>query len=1102
MTGINRRKFIQYSTSTTIVGLGATGVVTADDEDEDEDLNFSEVDDLGNPIDGDTTTFAGPSTALEVNSEDSFNPTDPPNATIEASQFEWISVEPDELGDDTTALRLSDDGGVNFNFLYETDGDLTVDVIWRHHSGGSLAYLFNDLDSTRLGFRAFTNGIAGNGLFFRNPFGGSDIFVSDNFQDGQWYQIRIVLDADENTYSVFINGEKIAQEFYDGGGFETSENFRIMGRKSGGSTLIDYRFYAWANKAILPGDAERVDSELLQLELEEGEGDSIENGSDAEVESVTEPPTGVRPHEPVQLSVTVTGQNVTPEDVLVSATSTVTAADGIDWIGSHDFDASTEITETGPEALDIDIEFPSIEAVPEEIPGAGVCYESSVTVEVNGEPILSEEWNTYTFEQVDTVATVPAHSKNNQPNETGAQLYSNLRDTAEFVCEWYASSLGSAGGHGFDFQFVTRDAPDGWIELEKARSTYLPGGGIAIDFVEDALDAAASEFDVDFSSYTTAFVVGPDRLGNPYYRGDALPSGFTIPVGGYEIEVSSDVINEAMPISAYETPTGRTDVAYDSAGGGAWRHELGHSLGNGNRIGLPDLYKIDPDMGLVTNWGDVKGWGMMGEGSERPFMSYCRMLGGDFIDRGKWLEQDPSTHFFDDTGISLTPLTEQQLGDDAAFLTSVYGEVAISVSSPSLSDPNPVEFSTANFQLQTYILEARKSGTSPIRDPRTNDRVDLSPSDNDGVALYKFGYIRVDGEVEAERILDGEIPVSVDKITPLALDFVPPRARNSDEPTLSNDRGSGHDTYEEPDNALEFEQEQSVSTGEPEVLVKRDPETLVGEGTGYVERFITELIDFLGDLEDDLLPAGDGTSLPGVDVLVETPDDRRAGVDPETGEIYEEIDGASVTGTDRRRVVSVPGDLDIDVTISTRRLRESLEAHSIELPEEIPYRREYVVDKDLSIREENGLPMLDGRTRQIVDTDSVDETERGIVTGTVEVAPERLQTRSNGKFVTAYLEFDEPIDHGSIIVETVALDGIQAVHDDQYGFVENPVIERDGETVVMVKFDRQAVIEAFDVGEHEVVVQGLVNDTTVRATGNLEIFEAGGGNAGGAPPGR
>ncbi|RQH01910.1 hypothetical protein EA472_06285 [Natrarchaeobius oligotrophus] len=174
-------------------------------------------------------------------------------------------------------MRLSDDGGVNFNFRYETTGDLTVDIIWRHDSGGELAYLFNDQDSIQTGFRAFTNGIAGNGLFFRNPFGGNDIFVDEDFQDGNWYQIRIVLDADQNTYTVYIDGEAVGESYYDASGFVTSDDFRIMGRKTGSSTLVDYRYFAWANNVILPDEADRIDSSLLRLDLEEGEGEQITN---------------------------------------------------------------------------------------------------------------------------------------------------------------------------------------------------------------------------------------------------------------------------------------------------------------------------------------------------------------------------------------------------------------------------------------------------------------------------------------------------------------------------------------------------------------------------------------------------------------------------------------------------------------------------------------------------------------------------------------------------------------------------------------------------------------------------------------------------------
>lgn len=278
----NRRDVLRYGSGITVTTLGATTHVSAE-----EDHDYDEVDDLGNPLENDTddgaTIFSIGLGQKETNifstrsEQKEINPDDPPNATIKASQYEWIPLDQEEFERDSFALRLSDDGGVDKSFRYETDGDLTVDTVWRHDSGSGLAYLFNDQDSIQTGFRAFTNGIAGNGLFFRNVFGGNDIFVNQNFQDGDWYRIRIVLNAEENTYTVFINGEEVAQTFYNGSGFVTSDQFRVMGRVTGSSTLIDYRYYAWANQPILPGEADRIDSELLQYQLNEGDGTGIGN---------------------------------------------------------------------------------------------------------------------------------------------------------------------------------------------------------------------------------------------------------------------------------------------------------------------------------------------------------------------------------------------------------------------------------------------------------------------------------------------------------------------------------------------------------------------------------------------------------------------------------------------------------------------------------------------------------------------------------------------------------------------------------------------------------------------------------------------------------
>jgi len=209
------------------------------------------------------------------------NENDNPDGVI-VGDHEWNDEGATTNEHETTAsLRLEDDGGVDTNFLFEVEDDLTVDFHWRHEagqggSGADLAYLFNDQDSTTTGFRGFTNGIAGEGLFFRNTFGGDDIAVGGqlgdgrSFHDDQWYQIRIVLDSAENTYTVYINDgdgwEEEGVSYYDGSGFEISPEFRVMGRETGGTTEVSYDRHVWKEDAVHPPD-EVESSDLILYPL-------------------------------------------------------------------------------------------------------------------------------------------------------------------------------------------------------------------------------------------------------------------------------------------------------------------------------------------------------------------------------------------------------------------------------------------------------------------------------------------------------------------------------------------------------------------------------------------------------------------------------------------------------------------------------------------------------------------------------------------------------------------------------------------------------------------------------------------------------------------
>lgn len=176
-----------------------------------------------------------------------------------------------------------------------------------------------------------------------------------------------------------------------------------------------------------------------------------------------------------------------------------------------------------------------------------------------------------------------------------------------------------------------------------------------------------------------------------------------------------------------------------------------------------------------------------------------------------------------------------------------------------------------------------------------------------------------------------------------------------------------------------------------------------------------------------------------------------------------------------------------------------LEEYGLEPPEHVPYRREVVVDQDPTIRDD-GIPFIEGRTRQTVETTTAEEFETAVLTGTdVDLSPDRLNAKSGGNFVTAEITFDTDVDPKTLVVDSVLLDQAPAVSDEQYGFVRNPVVEDRDAPTVQVKFDRQAVIDALESGEQDVVVTGVVDGVSFQADTSVELFSPGNG---GGPRGR
>ncbi len=84
------------------------------------------------------------------------------------------------------------------------------------------------------------------------------------------------------------------------------------------------------------------------------------------------------------------------------------------------------------------------------------------------------------------------------------------------------------------------------------------------------------------------------------------------------------------------------------------------------------------------------------------------------------------------------------------------------------------------------------------------------------------------------------------------------------------------------------------------------------------------------------------------------------------------------------------------------------------------------------------------------------------VTATIDIDPDRLNLKSNGEFITVYIELPEGYDVADINLFTVQLDGIPAITHEQYGFVTDPdsyLTDHDGDGILerMVKFDRATV---------------------------------------------
>jgi hypothetical protein len=835
-----------------------------------------------------------------------------------------------------------------------------------------------------------------------------------------------------------------------------------------------------------PGRTELDTSEPATLRLEGVEDEP------ATVTEVTLPPTAVETGEEPTFALTVDPGSHSPDDVTVEAVAELSRRG--DHVGST---AASTTTESDDGLVRIEGSVPSasfFSSKPE-----GVAFDTAIEVLADGEAVETLDARTFAFQEVDRVAAVVARASDTQPSLTDDDLFAYLREKAEFVNESYASGLGSMGAKGFDIEYVNRSHADpdvldaGWVPLSGEFDDYhqpdTNGNGYygdedpgdnSVQFVTDALERAADDLGVDFSTYDTALVTnGPDQnrsvweLSKSFWAGEPLPT-IELPIVNVEINLA-----DYVGMSPFETPTGTIDALYGPIRVDTWRHELGHSLGQGLKVGFPDLYEPI----TFQNFGNVGNWGLMGGRDGKVITAFCRMLGSNFADlSNRWLDWDVRGHVVEDVDVSVSSLTDAEVGDDYPVVASAYAYVSVEWDgwTPSHEvDP----------QLGVFMLEGRPGGDSSIDDPGGNP-IPLSPdpTDEDGVELYRYNGLEVHGDLADLRdilddILNRRVPdLGIEDAELIDIEFLP--SGHDDEVTL----GTVGDTYVDDRAATEFELTEDLGGDGATVTLHRDVGAL---GNAY--KIVVRL---LGDLEDVVEENTSGTHehpLPTLDVLAVTPDGRRVGTDPETGEVVNEIEGARVVTTPSEQRVIVPQGVETTATVSAERLKAALRERGLEPPAEFEYEREVLVDTDVTVEERDGVAFLDGRTA-FRSTGTAGSDAPALLSAEPEVEPERVNAKSGGEFVTAHVGLPADVDPSAFVVESVALAGVPAVSDEQYGFVKNPPVEhRDGRVYVTVKFPRQAVVERLGTGTHEPAVFGVVGDAEFHGTAAVDVIDPGNG---------
>jgi hypothetical protein len=109
-----------------------------------------------------------------------------------------------------------------------------------------------------------------------------------------------------------------------------------------------------------------------------------------------------------------------------------------------------------------------------------------------------------------------------------------------------------------------------------------------------------------------------------------------------------------------------------------------------------------------------------------------------------------------------------------------------------------------------------------------------------------------------------------------------------------------------------------------------------------------------------------------------------------------------------------------------------------------------------------------------------------VITATVDIAPDTLNLKSKGKWITCYIELPEGYNVSDVDVSTIMLnDTISAeLHPMEIGDCDD-----DGILDLMVKFDRQTAMVLLSVGEATLTVTGEVDGTPFEGSDTIRVID-------------